>query len=91
MKIIGEDGNRGYIAVVSHMELEKLFDKYHGKLNNLTIGSEVNLGLGYDFAASIKSACSSMVDATKSFERNQSAILGFAAMVADKKIEVSHE
>ena len=88
MKIIGEDGNRGYIAVVSHMELEKLFDKYHGQLNKLTIGSELNLGLGYDFSASIQQACTSMVDATKSFERNQASILGFAAMVANKKIEV---
>lgn len=82
MKVIGK-GDRGtYLVEVSHTELEKVADKYYGKLDELKVGQEFNLGAGYDFRQDIKSACRQMVDASKSFGTAQSAMVRFAVMVA---------
>lgn len=85
MKVIGIDGQGNYIATVSHSELEKLSDKYYGKtkLEKLAIGSEFNLGQGYDFRESISRACKEMVNASKQFKDAQSSMLKFSSMVID--------
>lgn len=84
MKIIGM-GERGdeYIAIVSHTELEKCADKYYGNLKPLKVGSEFNVGAGYDFASKIKEACKEMHDAMKAFERAQETMTKFAIMVSE--------
>lgn len=82
MKIIGI-GERGeYLATISHSEVEQVFDKYYGNLEKLKVGSEVDLGAGYDYRSSIQSACKEMVDASRQFERSQRMLMQFALMVS---------
>lgn len=84
MKILGQSNDGYFICQVHKYEIEKVFDKYYGKLPDgfLKVGEELNLGAGYDFRAGIQSACQAMVAATKDFERNQKTIFDFAQMVA---------
>lgn len=82
MKIIGTVNRDTYLAEISHTELEKVADKYYGKLEPLRVGSEFNLGAGYDFRQNIQSACRDMVDASKSFGTAQASMVRFAVMVA---------
>jgi hypothetical protein len=81
MEIIGTTSH-GYICNVSHDELEKLVDKYYGKLKRLEVGSKMDLGAGYDFRSQIQSACRGMVDASKGFSAAQSSMMRFAVMVS---------
>lgn len=85
MKIIGKNSENGgdYIAIVTHVELEKLSDKYYGNssLGKLQVGSEMNLGAGHDFRSQIQSACKAMEDSMKSFERARDTLLKFSVMV----------
>lgn len=86
MKVIGvaETGvKRSYVAIVTHHELEKLTDKYYGKLPELRIGEEMDLGKGYDFRGDIRGAMDSMTAAMKSFESARSTLMAFAAMVSN--------
>jgi len=82
MEIIGIAKDGLYLATVSHTELEKVADKYYGKLKPLRVGEEFNLGAGYDFRQNIQSACREMVDASKSFGTAQASMTRFAVMVA---------
>lgn len=84
MKVIAKNAD-GYICQVSHTELEKLTDKYYGKLDRLSEGAEMNLGAGYDFRDDIRRACTDMVGATKQFECSQKSMLAFALMVSQIK------
>lgn len=82
MKIIGIAGNN-YIAEIHHEELEKVVDKYYGKLPKLTTGIETDLlSVGYNFRGDIQSACRQMTDAVKQFEKAQKTLMSFALMVS---------
>lgn len=81
MKVIGTTGS-DYICIVSHAELEKVADKYYGKMEKLKIGDETNLGSGYDFRAAIGQACKGMTDAERDFDRARATLTRFAVMVA---------
>lgn len=83
MKIIGMVENGLYICQVSHTELEKLTDKYYGKLPKLEVGSTMDLGAGYDFRSDIQKVCHNVIEATKSFGQTQHTLLKFAAMVTE--------
>ncbi|MGA7811181.1 hypothetical protein [Bradyrhizobium sp.] len=50
MKVIGITDNETLICVVGHFELEKFMNLYYGKMPKLSIGDEIDLGKGYDFA-----------------------------------------
>lgn len=82
MKVIGTT-ERDYIITVSHDELEKVAGLYYGKMPRMKVGDERNLGEGYDFSASIKSACADMQKAMVSFDRSRATLENFASMVAD--------
>lgn len=82
MKVIGMGEHDAYLCLVTHTELEKLADKYYGKLQRLRVGSEMNLGAGYDFRSDIQTACRGMVDAEKNFDRAKNTLHKFAVMVA---------
>lgn len=81
MKVIGMVGNKEYLVQISHTELEKVFNKYYGKLEELKVGDTTDLGEGYNFASEIKSSCEKMADAMKSFESKRAVMLRFAEMV----------
>ena len=83
MKVIGktQEDSGDYIAIVSHIELEKLFDKYYGNLPRMKVGDAVDLGAGYNFRRDIKSVCEKMESATKAFHDAQATMLKFAVMV----------
>lgn len=81
MKVIGL-ADSGYIAFVSHAELEKVVDRYYGKLDALKVGSEMHLGDGHNFRGEIRDACRKMIDASEEFKRAQNMMLKFAAMVS---------
>ena len=85
MKIIAEQGNGMFIATVSRTEIEKLHDRYYGReaIPKTSIGSEYDLGAGYDFRSEIKQACKEMVDASARFKRAQDAMIKFSTMVAE--------
>lgn len=84
MKIIGKVDHDTYLAEVTHTELEKLANKYYGRMDRLEVGEQVNLGAGYDFRKDITDACRSMVEAMGRFERARDSLLGFAQMVMDR-------
>jgi len=77
MKILARVGN-GYIAQVSHVELEKVLDRYYGKLQQLEPQEEINLGQGYDFRSDIKQVCEKMIEAEKSFGQARQTLYNFA-------------
>lgn len=81
MKVLGKSSGDTYIVQVSHTELEKVFEKYYGKLNKLDAGVEMNLAEGYDFRDDIKRACNEMRDAMKTFDSKLMTMLRFAEMV----------
>ena len=85
MKIIGEQGNGVFIALVTRFEIEKLHDKYYTKdvIPQTKVGSEYDLSAGYDFRGEIKKSCAEMSDAMKQFKRSQDAMTRFAAMIAE--------
>lgn len=85
MKIIGEQGNGVFIALVTRSEIEKLHDKYYAKdsIPKTSVGSEYDLAAGYDFRGEIKQACREMSDAMKQFKRAQDAMTRFASMLAE--------
>ena len=56
MKVIGKIAKDKYICEVSHIEIEKFLDQYYGKLKNLEVGSEIDMGKGYDFMLDTTSA-----------------------------------
>lgn len=82
MKIIGVDGKGDYIAVISHSEVEKVVNKYYGKLDKLSAGDDIDLGVGHNFRVDIKKTCESMESAIKQFDAARKSMLQFAVMVA---------
>ena len=88
MKVIGMQGD-DYIAVVKHSELERMSNKYgyRESVDKLKIGSEMDLGQGYDFRADIKQACASMQSAMEKFEQARATMHRFAIMVAEQPTE----
>lgn len=82
MKVIGKVNSNVYLCEVTHTELEKLTDKYYGKLSELRVGEELNLGAGYDFRKDIREACDRMTDAHKAFSQSSNTMRKFALMVA---------
>lgn len=58
MKVIGLIEENRYICEVSHTEIEKFLNMYYGNenLNEMKVGTEINLGKGHDFMREIKSA-----------------------------------
>ena len=84
MKILGEVSRDTYIVEIKKTEIEKIFDKYFDKLNyDLKVGSEINLGAGYDFRSDIKRVCQEMITTMKSFENAQTTLHNFAVMVSE--------
>lgn len=82
MKIIGIAGDK-YIAEVSHTELEKVMDKFYGKLEKLKAGDDLDIAEGYNFRREIEAACRSMLDAMKAFDHAKSTMTKFALMVSE--------
>ena len=82
MKVIGKADDM-YICLVGHSELEKLTDKYYGKMKRLELGAEMNLGAGYDFRDEIMSACDGIVKGHDKFQAALDNITKFAVMVAN--------
>lgn len=79
MKIIGKTDN-GYIAEISHIELEKSADKYYGKLEKLKVGDNYDLGKGYDFRNDLRRASDAMTDASKAYQDAVKTMSAFALM-----------
>lgn len=69
MKILGKVGNDSYIAEVSHTELEKVFDKYYGRLSKLDVGQEINLGTAYNFYQDIQRLTSKFIEASTHYTK----------------------
>jgi hypothetical protein len=84
MKVIGLKDKDTYIAEISHKEIEKVFDKFYGKMETIKVGQVIHLDTGYDFSIGIKETCSSMVEASRSFDRNFDLLLRFAHMIIEK-------
>ena len=56
MKVIGKVDSDTYLCQVSHREIEKFMDLYHGKRGRLEVGDAVDLSKGYDFYYATKVA-----------------------------------
>ena len=84
MKIIGEAGSGHYIAIVSHDELEKVFNKFYGRPPPIKVGDTINIAQGHDFCGEIQRVCNAMQDSMKAFERARATLQQFAMMVAEQ-------
>ena len=82
MKVIAKADSSTYLCEVSHSELEKFFNQYYGKMKQLNVGEQVNLGQGYDFSARIEDACKKMSEAMRGFESARSVMTAFAVAIA---------
>lgn len=83
MKILARVGDK-YIAEVSHVEVEKVLNKYYGNLPKLEPGQEVNLGLGYDYTYEIQKVCTAILEAEKTFENVHDTLYKFAQAVVNQ-------
>ena len=83
MKIIGEANRDHYVAIVSKDEIEKVLDKFYGKMPAIKVGDTIDLAQGYNFRSEIQRVCSSMQDSMKSFDRARATLQQFAMMVAE--------
>ena len=83
MKIIGESSSDHYIAVVNKDEIEKVFNKFYGKLPPIKVGDTINIAQGHDFCGEIQRVCNAMQDSMKAFERARATLQQFAMMVAE--------
>jgi len=74
----------GYIAQISHEELEKTMDRHYGsRMNTLRVGETATvLSDGYDFREDIQQACKAMVDSINTFKRVQSSLFNLAEIIA---------
>lgn len=84
MKILGKVSG-GYIAEISHREIEKVADRYYSdtKIKELNIGQEYPISQGYDFRGDIRESCQQMTQAMEVFARCQESLRAFAAMVLE--------
>jgi hypothetical protein len=79
MKVIGIQDRETYVALVTHTELSKGFNKYWSspeKLADLKVGQELNLGEMYDFSVKIRESVQAMLDAQQKFESAQKTLFG---------------
>ena len=83
MKVIAKASESKYLCEVSHDELEKFLNQYYGKLGKLSVGQEVDLGQGYNFASRIEAACKDMADAMKAFDAARQTMTAYAVAVAN--------
>ncbi len=84
MKVIAKISEKQYLCEVSHDELEKSLNQYYGNMRSLTVGQEMDLGQGYNFAARIESACKKMAEAMAEFDRARTTMTAYALAIADR-------
>lgn len=82
MKVIAKISDSRYLCEVSHDEIEKSLDQYYGNMGKLSVGQELNLGQGYDFAVRIESACKKMSEAMAEFDRARATMTAYALAVS---------
>lgn len=87
MKVIAKANDSKYICEVSHEELEKFMNQYYGKIEKLSVGQEVNLGQGHNFAVRIEDACRKMSDAMKAFDDARKVMTSYAVVIANGNTE----
>lgn len=82
MKIIGKTEHQ-LIVTVTKEEIEKVFDKYYGKIpsEEFNIGKEFDIGNGYNFRSDIKASCQEMQRAMEQFEKARATLCQFALLV----------
>lgn len=87
MKVIGiQDetrSGRAYIAIISHSEVNAVFDKAYGhEIEFLQVGQSVNLADGARFRNQIKTTCESMARALENFKSSAATMAEFTKLVA---------
>jgi len=82
MKIIGKGENGEYLCQVSHSEIEKCFDKYYNKLEQLKVGETIDIGAGYNFRNQIKDLCDKVVSADRAYSESRKTLIDFALMIS---------
>lgn len=87
MKVIAKANDSKYICEVSHEELEKFMNQYYGNLEKLSVGQEVNLGQGHNFAVRIEDACRKMSEAMKAFDDARKVMTSYAVVIANGNSE----
>lgn len=87
MKVIAKANDSKYICEVSHEELEKFMNQYYGSLEKLSVGQEVNLGQGHNFAVRIEDACRKMSEAMKAFDDARKVMTSYAVVIANGNSE----
>lgn len=76
MRVIGLVDDRTYVCVVARSEIEKYLGLYYNKrLEGIKVGSEIDLGAGYDFASQVKEAMTKTRDFVQSNQAVVTAIL----------------
>lgn len=89
MKVIGKGAAGEFIVSVTQAEIEKVFDKYAGKMEILQVGTEYDLGKGFDFRRDIQRLCREMIEANKAFDAARTTMLSFADMTMKNTEKIS--
>ena len=74
MKVIGKIENGRYICEVSHTEIEQFLDMYYGKMKELAVGENIDLGSGYKHYEETRMALKETQDFFKANIKNIKAI-----------------
>jgi hypothetical protein len=75
MKVIAKVDSKRYICEVSHTELEKFMNLYYNDMQTLSIGEEIDLSKGYDFARDTRDAMKATQELIKNNKKVVEAIL----------------
>jgi hypothetical protein len=91
MKIIGiaEDGySKRFICEITACEIARVFGHYCERVDSckieMKIGTELDLGAGYNYRNDIRIACQTMCDASKQFHDSQATLLKFSEMIVNQ-------
>ena len=88
MKIIGKIEKGNYIAEISSDEILKVLENAYeykgGKYQDLPVGTEIDLSIGYKFLYDIKDLCRTFTESNNSFERSKNTVIKFTELLLDK-------
>lgn len=86
MKVIALVERQKYICEVGHYELEKFLNLYYGKMQELRVGENIDLGKGHNFATEAADA----LKKTREFiQANQQVVTAILNGLQFSKLESS--
>lgn len=65
--------------------IERCFDKYYNKLEQLKVGETIDIGAGYNFRNQIKELCEKVIAADRAYSDSRKTLIDFAIMISKQE------